>query len=77
MGVRADNGHNRSSTGPAAAVVAVIGGVGGCWTIRCALVPLIPNEEIAAVRGCSESGHGIASVSNRTAPVDQSICGLG
>ncbi len=50
---------------------------GASCTIRCALVPLIPNDEIPAVRARPVSGHGIASVSNRTAPADQSICGLG
>ena len=36
--------RRRGSAGPA-------GGVGACCRIRCALVPLIPNEDTAAVRG--------------------------
>ncbi|CAM5712093.1 hypothetical protein SFUMM280S_10532 [Streptomyces fumanus] len=43
----------------------------------CALVPLIPNEETAARRGCPVSGQGRASVSSSTAPADQSTCGVG
>ncbi len=50
---------------------------GGCCTIRCALVPLTPKAETAAVRRCSVLGQGVASVSNCTVPVDQSMCGLG
>ena len=43
--------------------------------IRCALVPLMPNEDTPARRGRPGSpGHGRASVSRRTEPVDQSTC---
>ena len=42
-----------------------------------ALVPLIPNEDTAAVRGWSVTGQGTGSVSRRTVPADQSMCGLG
>ena len=51
--------------------------MGGCCRIRCALVPLIPNEDTAAVRGWAVPGQGAGSVSSRTVPADQSICGLG
>ena len=36
--------RGRASAGPAC-------GMGACCRIRCALVPLIPNEDTAAVRG--------------------------
>nr|VTP01266.1 hypothetical protein BIN_B_03959 [Mycobacterium riyadhense] len=42
-----------------------------------ALVPLMPNEEMAAVRGCSVSVQAVGSLSSRTVPADQSTCGLG
>ncbi|SON63822.1 hypothetical protein MSIMFI_05353 [Mycobacterium simulans] len=50
---------------------------GACCRITWALVPLIPNDETPAVRGCPVCGHGTGSVNNRTAPADQSMCGLG
>jgi hypothetical protein len=50
---------------------------GGSSMITCALVPLIPNEDTPARRGCSPAGHGRASVSRRTAPASQSILVLG
>lgn len=43
----------------------------------CALVPLIPKEEMPARRGWSDAGQGVRSVSSRTAPADQSTCGDG
>ena len=46
--------------------------------IRCALVPLIPNEDTPARRGRpAVAGHGSASVSSPTAPASQSTCGDG
>ncbi len=45
--------------------------------ITWALVPLIPNEDTAARRGRSASGHGTASVNSETAPADQSTSGVG
>ncbi len=43
----------------------------------CALVPLMPNEEMPARRGRPLSGQGCACVSSSTAPADQSTCGDG
>ena len=37
-------------------------------------MPLKPNEDTAARRGCPASGQGIVSVTSRTAPESQSIC---
>ena len=45
--------------------------------IRCALVPLIPNEETPARRTRSPAGHGTGSASSRTSPAAQSTCGDG
>ncbi|GLW76030.1 hypothetical protein Aglo01_05120 [Actinokineospora globicatena] len=45
--------------------------------MMCALVPLIPNDDTAARRGRSTSGHGRASVSSDTAPRPQAACGVG
>ncbi|GAB2663698.1 hypothetical protein GCM10027271_23040 [Saccharopolyspora gloriosae] len=49
-------------------------GSGACSMMVCALVPLMPNEEIPARRGRSDSGHDVCSVSSRTAPEFQSTC---
>ena len=40
-------------------------------------MPLIPNEDTAAVRGWSVTGQGMGSVSSCTVPADQSMWGLG
>ncbi|PSK55644.1 hypothetical protein B0E53_07056 [Micromonospora sp. MH33] len=45
--------------------------------MTCALVPLIPNEEIPARWGRFTAGHGRASVSSSTAPADQSTSDVG
>lgn len=46
--------------------------------MRCALVPLIPNDDTPARRGRpSAATHSRASLSNATAPEPQSTCGLG
>ncbi len=45
--------------------------------IRCAFVPLIPNEDTPARRGCPLRGHSRASVSSSTAPADQSTWVVG
>ncbi len=50
---------------------------GACSMIACALVPLMPNDDTPARRGLPVSGHGVGSVSRRTAPPDQSTCGFG
>ncbi len=50
---------------------------GGSSRIRCALVPLIPNEETAARRGAPVRGQATGSVSSRTVPSAQSTCGVG
>ncbi|GAB3690930.1 hypothetical protein GCM10027597_47050 [Saccharopolyspora tripterygii] len=47
---------------------------GACSMIAWALVPLSPNEDTAARRGSPVSGHGVFSVTSRTAPADQSTC---
>ncbi len=59
----------------AARVAAV--GTGGASRMRWALVPLMPKEETAARRGWPVSGQGVASVSNDTAPLDQSTSEVG
>ena len=50
---------------------------GGCSRITCTLVPLIPNEDTPARRGPPSTGQSTGSVSSRTAPADQSMCGDG
>ncbi|CNI51007.1 Uncharacterised protein [Mycobacterium tuberculosis] len=40
-------------------------------------MPLIPNDDTPARRGPSARVHGRDSVSNDTAPADQSTCGVG
>src|SRR5262249_38692778 len=57
-------------------VTGVTGVTGGaCSTMRCALVPEIPNEDTPARRGRpSCSGQGRDSVSSATAPESQSTC---
>src|SRR6202035_564118 len=79
---RAETGHIRSpnsapSVCPAGGRVSTDSAGGACCRITCALVPLIPNEDTAAVRGWSLTGHGTGSGSRRTVPADQSTCGLG
>jgi hypothetical protein len=41
------------------------------------LVPLIPNDDTPARRGCSPAGHSTGSVSSDTAPASQFTCGVG
>ena len=50
---------------------------GGSWRMRWALVPLTPNADTPARRGCPAGGQGTAPVSSRTDPDDQSTCGEG
>src|SRR5207248_2276024 len=50
---------------------------GGSSTTRCALVPLIPNDDTPARRGRPIEGHGRVAVSSATAPEAQSTCGDG
>jgi len=50
---------------------------GACSKITCAFVPLIPNDDTAARRGRSLSGHARASPSSAIAPEDQSTCRVG
>ena len=50
---------------------------GGSSRIRCALVPLIPNDDTPARRTRSPAGQGTGPVSSRTAPACQSTCGDG
>src|ERR1700722_6664250 len=52
-----------------------LGGVASM--IKCALVPLIPNDAPPARRARPSAGHARASVNNDTEPADQSTCGLG
>ncbi len=54
------------------------GSVGGASSrIRCAFVPLIPNEDTPARRGRSVRGQSRACVSSSTAPADQSTSVVG
>ncbi len=50
---------------------------GGSSTMTWAFVPLIPNDDTPARRWPSRAGHGCGSVSNDTAPADQSTWGEG
>ncbi len=50
---------------------------GACSTITCAFVPLTPNDDTPARRTRPVSGHAQSSVTNATAPDDQSTCGVG
>ena len=50
---------------------------GACSKITCAFVPLIPNEDTPARRGCPSTGHSRGCASTSTAPTDQSTCGDG
>ena len=45
---------------------------GASSKIRCALVPLTPNDDTAARRGPRSPGHGAGSHNKDTAPADQS-----
>ncbi len=47
---------------------------GASSRMRCALVPLIPNDETPARRGWPLRDHGTASPNSATAPADQSTC---
>ena len=40
-------------------------------------MPLMPNEDTPARRGCPFGAQGTGSVSSRTSPADQSTCGDG
>ncbi|GAA3418104.1 hypothetical protein GCM10018952_52500 [Streptosporangium vulgare] len=64
-------------TGSSAASVSASASAGPCSMITCALVPLMPKEEMAARRGRSSTSHERASVSSSTAPAVQSTCGDG
>ncbi len=70
-----------STTGTAGSVVVAdsttTSATGACSMMAWALVPLMPNDEIAARRGRPVSGHAAASVSSSTDPEVQSICGDG
>ena len=57
-----------SPAGPAA---------GASSRMMCALVPPMPNAETPARRGWPSVDQGMASVSSRTSPADQSMCGEG
>ena len=50
---------------------------GAASRMTCALVPLIPNDEIPARRGRSSLFQVRASVNSATEPADQSTCALG
>ncbi len=70
-------GTSRSAFSPVSAGTSDAAGRGASSTMTCALVPLIPNADTPARRTRSPAGHGIASVSSRTSPADQSTCGEG
>ena len=71
--VRPDTTH-ASAPGPSAGTASPpaagsgSGSAGASSRMRCALVPLIPNDDTPARRGRSPRGHGTASVSSRTCP---------
>ncbi|GAB2758515.1 hypothetical protein GCM10027199_36070 [Amycolatopsis magusensis] len=70
-GVRPASTHGTTAgAGTSDSASTVIGGA--CSMIACALVPLTPNEDTAARYARPVSGHAVASVSSRTAPVVQS-----
>ncbi|ODA69196.1 hypothetical protein APS67_006649 [Streptomyces sp. AVP053U2] len=79
----AETGHGTTvgaGTGAAAPVVAepagadTASGSGACSMMVWALVPLMPKDEMPARHGLPVSGHGVGSVSRRTAPASQSTC---
>ncbi len=74
-GVLAEISHG--VTGSSTASASASASAGPCSMITCALVPLMPKEEIAARRGRSSTSHERASVSSSTAPAVQSTCGDG
>src|SRR5205807_7982273 len=47
---------------------------GASSSIRCALVPLMPNDDTAHRRGTAPAGHSTASVSGATVLALQSTC---
>jgi hypothetical protein len=57
--------------------VGVRAAAGGSSMMTWALVPLSPNDETPARRGRPLDGQGTGSVSSRTSPADQSMCGDG
>ncbi len=66
-GDRPDSTHG--TTPPSPSTGAAVSSAGGaCSRIRCALVPLTPNDETPARRGAPVSGHGVVSVRTETAP---------
>ena len=72
---RPDNTHGTNAPGSGARGTSSTGGA--CSRMVCALVPLTPNDDTPHRRGLPVPGHGRASVSGRTAPEDQSTCGVG
>jgi hypothetical protein len=71
--------NTQGSSGVAgSAAASVLGsGAGACSTMTCALVPLMPNDEMPARRGVAPAGQGWACANSSTAPAVQSTCGLG
>ncbi|CEZ57122.1 Uncharacterised protein [Mycobacterium tuberculosis] len=58
---------------PPAAATAVSG---ACSTTTCALVPLRPNDDTAALRGPAAAGHGALSVGTNSRVADASMAGF-
>src|SRR5690242_8121011 len=74
---RADNGQGTTSLDTTGSAAGIAAASGASSRIRCALVPLIPNDDTPARRGRPPVSHGRDDDSNCTAPVDQSTCGDG
>ncbi|CAM3232339.1 hypothetical protein STAL104432_17095 [Streptomyces albus] len=72
-----DSSSGRGRGGAAAAPGDGDGSGPASSRITCALVPPIPNADTPARRGRPVRGHGLASVSSRTVPADQSTSGDG
>ncbi|CAM3312023.1 hypothetical protein MYSI104531_27280 [Mycobacterium simiae] len=51
-------------------------GVGACSSTTCAFVPLTPNEDTPARRGCPVLGQGVSSVAMASRDATSPACGV-
>ncbi len=76
-GVRADSSSGAAGSSGSSGAAGSASSSGAASRIRCALVPLIPNEDTAARRGRPVAGQARVPSSSSTLPADQSTCGEG
>ncbi len=70
--------ESTNGSGPSAAGAWAVGSAAGASsTMMCALVPLMPKEEMPARRGRPSASHGRADDSSRTSPRPQSTAWVG